>query len=188
MTARSGNRAARRRQKAELRRRPRMPSPHAIDAAIRYAGDNCSLCGRSFRHGERTRTGSVKGRLHVVGECCGSRVEWIFALGIYLIVDQPEPAHVRDDREWFEQHPRRTHRLRPAHPSEAAARWVAVRQVRPGYRHRVGFDPPFDPPDLEAYAHALFDLIAEAAQAGDVKVLATDIYQRATAMAREGRA
>jgi hypothetical protein len=39
MTARSGNRAARRRQKAESRRRPRMPSPQAIDAAIQRLAD-----------------------------------------------------------------------------------------------------------------------------------------------------
>jgi hypothetical protein len=166
-----------------------MPSHQAIDAAIRYAGDNCSLCGRSFRHGEGTRTGSVKGRLHVVGECCGSRVEWIFAFGIYLIFDQPEQAHARDDREWLARNPQRTHRIRPAHASECDhARWIAVRQVRPGYRHRIGFDPPFDPPDGEAMAHTFFDVLAEAAQAGHAKVMSSAIYYRAMSMAQAGKA
>jgi len=182
------NRAGRRRQKAALRRQQRVPSARAIEAATLYTSDNCSLCGRALRHGEVTRTGQVKGRWHVAGECCGSRIERIFALGVYHLVDQPEPAHVRDDREWFASNPRRTHRVRLAHADEAAVRgvrWVVVRQAQPGIRYRIGINLPFEPPDEEALAHALFDLLAEAAQAGRTKVPAADLYQRAMAMAQE---
>ena len=71
------------------------------------------------------------------------------------------------DRIWFEQHPRRQHRVRPYVPGELPVhgiagdgRWcVAVRNVRPGMRVRlpiyVGRLPPGDEQTAAViFAHA----------------------------------
>jgi len=75
-----------------------------------------------------------------------------------------------DDRDWFKQHRKRSHRMRAPFPGELdgveipAGRKVImlVRQVEPGRRMRVAFDPdavllPGSPRD-EAFAHALFEV------------------------------
>jgi hypothetical protein len=78
----------------------------------------------------------------------------------------------KDDREWFEQHPERSHRARLPFAGEIAPErsgpapeghrlLVLLRQVEPGKRIKVGIFianhlPPV--PDIEAVAHALFDI------------------------------
>jgi hypothetical protein len=75
-----------------------------------------------------------------------------------------------DDREWFKQHPSRSHRMRMPFPGEldgveipAGRKMIMfVRQVEPGQRLRAAFDPdvvllPGSPHD-EAFAHALFEV------------------------------
>ena len=84
------------------------------------------------------------------------------------------------DRAWFEQHPTRSHRIRPAHPGEAAdVAWhtapegcvlvVVVRQVEPGLRIKQKFffhEELWPAPDDETIAHALFDLNARGEPVG----------------------
>jgi hypothetical protein len=78
----------------------------------------------------------------------------------------------KDDREWFEQHPERSHRARFPFDGEVLSErsdpapeghrlLVLLRQVEPGKRIKSGFLisdelPPV--PDVEAVAHALFDI------------------------------
>jgi hypothetical protein len=73
-----------------------------------------------------------------------------------------------DDREWFEQNPRRAYRLRPVMLDEMGIEAVlrgaivAVRQVLPGWRIRLAFVPDRvpdrAPPDNEFTAKLAFDL------------------------------
>lgn len=72
------------------------------------------------------------------------------------------------DKEWFRDHPYRSHRLRRAIPGEfskvSAEIWVAVRQVLPGCRLRVPFEALIPLPSEDApehIAHALYDLLSE---------------------------
>jgi hypothetical protein len=77
-----------------------------------------------------------------------------------------------DDRDWFEQNPERSHRMRPPFPGEfdgvklPAGREVIVlvRQVEPSKRIKTVFDPDVvllpGSPDDEAFAHALFEVAA----------------------------
>jgi hypothetical protein len=75
-----------------------------------------------------------------------------------------------DDRVWFEQNRERSHRMRTPFPGELDGVEIPtdrkvimlVRQVEPGDRLRVAFDPdvvllPGSPND-EAFAHALFEV------------------------------
>ena len=69
------------------------------------------------------------------------------------------------DAAWFEAHPRRSHRLRPAIVDELpgieavlGGTWIAIRQLMPGFRSKMVFTPSEPPPDDEATAHACFDL------------------------------
>jgi hypothetical protein len=77
----------------------------------------------------------------------------------------------KDDREWFEQHPGRSHRARfpfdgEVGPEELVAPeghrlLVLLRQVEPGKRIKTGFfisNELLPVPDAEAVAHALFDI------------------------------
>jgi hypothetical protein len=78
-----------------------------------------------------------------------------------------------DDRRWFAAHPGRSHRLRQPIGREADALWkvshtpallVAVRQLEPGTRHRVGYPghPSLGaPPNRESVARAAYDFGAE---------------------------
>jgi hypothetical protein len=75
----------------------------------------------------------------------------------------------RDDRDWFEQNPQRSHRARPPFPGEVdeeaplgQALIMLVRQVQPGVRRRasVFIDAEFLPlPEDEAVVHALFEAV-----------------------------
>jgi hypothetical protein len=71
------------------------------------------------------------------------------------------------DAAWFEAHPRRSHRLRPAIVDELpgidieavlGGTWIAIRQLMPGFRAKMVFTPSEPPADDEATAHAHFDL------------------------------
>lgn len=101
-----------------------------------------------------------------------------------------------DDAAWFEARPRRSHRTRPAIPHElpgltaemAEGTWIAVRQVLPGLRLRQIFTPPGPPPDVEAVAHALFDLITEHAVTGEREIMPEAIRARVAMLAAGGRA
>jgi hypothetical protein len=75
-----------------------------------------------------------------------------------------------DDRDWFAQNPKRSHRLRQPFPGEADeeaaeteaghALIILVRQVEPGARTRALVSIPTDllpVPDSEAAVHALFE-------------------------------
>jgi hypothetical protein len=78
----------------------------------------------------------------------------------------------RDDGDWFEQNPTRSHRIRWPFPGEADAEvantpagtvlMMIVRQVQPGVRRRaaVFIDAEFLPlPEDEAVVHALFEAV-----------------------------
>jgi len=76
------------------------------------------------------------------------------------------------DREWFEQHPARSHRARFPFDGEVESErsdptpeghrlLVLLRQVEPGKRIQSGFfisDELLPVPDVESVAHALFDI------------------------------
>jgi len=85
------------------------------------------------------------------------------------ILDRPWK---QDDRDWFKQHPERSHRarfpfageIRPEQcgPAPEGHRLlVLLRQVEPGKRIKSGFfisDELLPVPEVEAVAHALFDI------------------------------
>jgi hypothetical protein len=88
--------------------------------------------------------------------------------GLISVLDHPWK---KDDRDWFERHPGRSHRARFPFDGEVGEELVApeghrllvlLRQVEPGKRIKVGFfisDELLLPvPDVEAVAHALFDI------------------------------
>jgi hypothetical protein len=89
--------------------------------------------------------------------------------GSIHVLDRPWK---KDDRDWFERHAERSHRARLPFAGEveqsAAPQGhqllMLVRQVEPGKRIRAGLFissqlPPV--PDVEAIAHALFDVATE---------------------------
>lgn len=171
---------------SEKRRRP---GTAAFRAVVRRAGDDCSLCRRPLRSGEMTSFGYIGHRLHLVGTCCADRVSEAWGIGLYIAGPRP---WLDDDRKWFERNRLRSHRLRRAFDGETmqgqSAPWVAVRQIKPGQRQRIGFDPPLPPPDDEAVAHALFDALVEAAAEGRTRITTREIIARADRLAVEGRA
>jgi hypothetical protein len=77
-----------------------------------------------------------------------------------------------DDRDWFEQHPERSHRARSLFVGEFRPEEIGpvpeghqplmlIRQVEPGRRIRAGFFIPsqmLPVPDAESVAHALFEI------------------------------
>lgn len=82
-----------------------------------------------------------------------------------------------DDALWFENHPDRSHRLRPMHAGEQETlppemkeavipvdhRWeILVRQIKQGQRVRSAFcrNTSMDIPDIEEVIHAIFDTVA----------------------------
>lgn len=104
-----------------------------------------------------------------------------------------ETAWKSDDMRWFEQHPARSHRLRPIIGDEAEATGfvmdtpmpprhemqVLVRQVEPGKRMRLTFGRNLDVPipDDETVLHALFDIVG--ADGGKGEAISTDMLRRA---------
>jgi hypothetical protein len=88
-------------------------------------------------------------------------------------------------KEWFRDHPHRSHRLRRAIPNEfahdPAEIWVVVRQTRPGLRVRLPFQAHTPLPSEEApehIAHAMYDLFWEAP---GKPVLAHELFKRSRA-------
>ena len=81
-----------------------------------------------------------------------------------------DTAWKSDDRKWFEAHPDRSHRVRMPYPNETPKTIIApagyelilmLRQVEPGSRVKCGgfLKREILPvPDIEAIAHAFFDL------------------------------
>jgi hypothetical protein len=77
-----------------------------------------------------------------------------------------------DDRDWFEQHPERSHRARLPFPGEVTPEEIGsvpeghqplmlIRQVEPGKRIRGAFfilSQMLPVPDAESVAHALFEI------------------------------
>jgi hypothetical protein len=102
------------------------------------------------------------------------------------------------DRDWFAQHPDRSHRLRLAHPGEVAALdaaadktatwWVVTRQIEPGVRLRTAFRPPLPPPDDETIGQVLFDLIVEHGAAGQRYIPMIKVFERWNRTAPASRA
>lgn len=92
------------------------------------------------------------------------------------------------DARWFEQHPNRAHRLRPAFRGEMRGDgWIAIRQIQPGLRIRAQFWPVGVPPLDEATAHSVFDLVIECKGTGRF-VPPAEIRRRADMLDRGGRA
>jgi hypothetical protein len=106
-----------------------------------------------------------------------------------------EARWIPDDRRWFTRHPRRSHRLRRAHPGEwpAAARnaeRTVVRQFAPGARLRFPIAVPWfahagAAPDAAAWA--IFDLTVEAMSTGNRSTTINAILERWELLKREGR-
>jgi hypothetical protein len=178
-------RSRQQRRRADRQRRP-------TDAELRAVGgrDDCGICGQPLRNGEVTTVGYVGSRLVVVGDCCGSRIEVAWGIGCYFTA----PAAWREnDRRWFEANPTRSHRLRPAFDGETvlgspATSCIAVRQLEPGRRQRLGFEPTEPVPDIEEIAHALFDALAEALMAGRDRVPLSEVIASVEARGLGSRA
>ncbi|WHU03665.1 hypothetical protein [Sphingomonas sp. NIBR02145] len=99
-----------------------------------------------------------------------------------------------DDAAWFENHPTRSHRLRPLIGDEAEVSGfthstlmplrhemqILVRQVEPGKRMRLSFGRNLDVPipDDEEVLHALFDLVSEG---GEGSVISAEAMRAALA-------
>jgi hypothetical protein len=104
---------------------------------------------------------------------------------------------VTDDRRWFVAHPRRCHRirrpgirerqtLRGQHPQMRC--YVVVRQIGPGVRLRQPAWLTGSVPNLEPIAHAVFDLVLEAAITGTGFVPPDVVHQRILMLAEARRA
>lgn len=80
----------------------------------------------------------------------------------------PVEAASQADAAWFRANPHRRHRIRPAVPGEFAPqgelppmapgfrRFVAVRQIQPGFRVRIPFRVAVEPAQTEGAARAVF--------------------------------
>ena len=102
-------------------------------------------------------------------------------------------AFLSDDVLWFAVHLDRLHRIRPALPGEPQhLSQVIVRRLEPGFYRRISFDCPVSVPDIEEVLHAVFDIIAEVADAGHGEMstpeLGREVLLRVYAMARGGNA
>jgi hypothetical protein len=86
------------------------------------------------------------------------------------------------DRKWFENHPGRSHYIRrfidgEQAPGREAGQWIAVRQVAPGIRMRLGFGVLddggfFDAAQTDEGAKLLFDMALDAAGEQAARMLA----------------
>jgi hypothetical protein len=103
-------------------------------------------------------------------------------------------AASEDDQLWFEAHPGRSHRLRPTvayefpgiTPKDAAGGWTVVRQLWPGCRIRLVCWPDAVPPNSEAGAHTLFDLLLDSARTGIDRIPPDAVARRIAAMTTGG--
>jgi hypothetical protein len=169
-----------------------------------FRHDTCSVCGAPFNLGSCTVSGlDVHGNAVLAGECCIGQVVKIFGVGFISAhqevadtdkwrddivrrgggsdgfghppkVNPHDGPWKEDDRDWFAQNPKRSHRARLPFPGEAnkeAAGSPAghtmimlVRQVEPGSRLKTNFYLTADAlpvPDDEATIHALFEIAAQ---------------------------
>jgi hypothetical protein len=123
----------------------------------------------------------------------GAKLEWIALSEREL--EAAELARARDDAR-FAPWPALLHRLRPAVPWElpglspeiALRAWMAIRRIEPGPRVKKVFTPPSPPPDNEAIAHALFDLLEEFERTGASELSIELINARAALLGRSGSA
>jgi hypothetical protein len=82
-----------------------------VQVVMKQHGDNCSLCGRPFKHLGVQIIGHINGKFHCVSECCQDKMKWAEGVGIFYALE-PEPPYKKDDRLWFKQNPTRSHRVR----------------------------------------------------------------------------
>lgn len=169
-------------------------SNRQLTRLVRKKGsDHCHGCRRPYRHRDQSYIGyDAAGRLLVVGECCTDRLKSICGMSVYCALDRPTPWS-EDDRQWFEAHPDRSHRLRRAYPDEfpGKEKQAVVRQVAPGQRYRVALTSPFLPGDREApeaVAWAIFDLAVEGHQKGCREITSDEIFARSAMFENEARA
>ena len=173
---------------------PRQQRRHVGRALFKLSlREACSICGRALRADEPTAGGfDANGSVAVAGECCTDRLAQIFTIGVGFElphdvadvarcggVDRPlqvsrvDGQWKDDDRVWFEQNPKRSHRMRALFPGEFDGKIaevstgnipiVLVRQVTPGSRLKgaLGINADWLPfLDDEALIHALFEVMA----------------------------
>jgi hypothetical protein len=149
--------------------------------------DRCTECRRPFKDRDLTAGGKIGRRWAYVGGCCFERLSETHGVGFFIVASPGEA-----DRIWFEQNPRRAHRIRRALEGEflGAAAWVVTRQLKPGVRHRRGFNLPEGVvlPNDEAIAHTLFDTLTEAQAAGETQFPIRRLAERLAAVSEGGRA
>ena len=160
-------------------------------------------CRRPYQHLEQSTAGyDQTGWLMQVGGCCTALLKSIIAVSIYFAPAPPLRPWVEDDRLWFEAHPQRTHRLRPAHPNEGAEPpdcWIVVRRLEAGARQRLAvamtdqFNELFSGLDAteeiwEATARAIFDTLVHARESGKDKVSPQELGVYVNFLAAETRA
>jgi hypothetical protein len=114
-------------------------------------------------------------------------------------------AWIIDDREWFENNPARSHRLRSTFPGETFGEnqipppalspgrtdAVLVRQIEPGMRMRIPIDHDAGSqiPDIEPILHTLFDAHAAQYRTGTFRrISAREVIEQAKKYAAGGRA
>jgi hypothetical protein len=150
--------------------------------------DRCTECKRPFKDREATTGGRVGRRWAYVADCCLDRLTEIHGVGLFVALSPGEA-----DRIWFEQNPRRSHRIRRVLEGEFAgtdATWAVVRQLEPGVRHRRGLKLPegLVLPNDEAIAHTLFDTLSEAQAAGETQFPIRRLAERLAAVPQGGSA
>ena len=156
--------------------------------------DYCMGCGRKYWNGDSSSIGYNANReLIMVGECCLDLLISAIGISLYQAPDRV-PPWLADDAAWFSAHPGRSFRLRISSPGEWGPKliepYTLVRQEEPGKRRRVCVAGvrdllPTDPPD--AVLWAMFDLLQEARQCGDNRIISADeIRQRSVQLAMRG--
>jgi hypothetical protein len=162
-------------------------------ASEKFGYDNCHVCKRPFTGQQTMLIGRLRrGGVRVVGECCGDRLDSIIGVGVYIAMPEwlraipsqemafgpPDAAWSRDDREWFARNPDRSHRLRASLPGEwpDGSTHTVVRQGAPGERVRLPITAAEPLPQDDAAAWALFDLVIEHRQRGEIPM--TEIIAR----------
>lgn len=55
-----------------------------INALIASDGDHCGVCRKPLAQAGLTFYGVRFGQLIIAGECCGKKLEWLLAQGIYI--------------------------------------------------------------------------------------------------------
>lgn len=134
--------------------------------------DRCQWSKRLFKDQEKTVIGlNKKGRLITVAACHANVLDRVVMVGFYSASQSDNAESWKaDDREWFENHPGRTHRIRKEYPGEfpniehhspykSHVKACVVRQVEPGDRFKQPVSAhPFDLMRTDdEFLSALFD-------------------------------